>query len=92
MDQVNQTADNGLAPAPGVTTADQEDAKQKMNDLGAGISCYTTDCNVNCMKGTNQVAQMNGQPGQLSTNDRCPKGQYRSLCCADGTTMGKCEW
>ncbi|KAI1080829.1 glycoside hydrolase [Whalleya microplaca] len=92
MDQVDQKADNGLAPAPGVTIAGQEDAKSKMNDLGAGISCYTTDCNMNCMKGTNQVAQMNGQPGQLSTNGRCPKGQYRNLCCADGTNMEKCQW
>jgi chitinase len=92
MDQVDQKADNGLAPAPGVTTSDQEDAKQKNGDLAAGISCYTTDCNVACMKSTNQVAQMNGQPGQLSTNDRCPKGQYRNLCCASGTTMGKCQW
>ncbi|KAF2022761.1 glycoside hydrolase, partial [Setomelanomma holmii] len=92
MDQVDQKADNGLAPAPGVTTSDQEDAKQKSGDLAAGISCYTTDCNVACMKSTNQVAQMNGQPGQLSTNDRCAKGQYRNLCCASGTTMGKCQW
>lgn len=92
MDQVDQKADNGVAPAAGVTTADQQDAKQKMGDLAAGISCYTTDCNVPCMKSTNQVAQMNGQPGQLSTNDRCPKGQYRNLCCASGTTMGKCQW
>ncbi|KAH5753411.1 hypothetical protein HBI88_215530 [Parastagonospora nodorum] len=92
MDQVDQKADNGLAPASGVTTADQEDAKQKSGDLAAGISCYTTDCNVACMKSTNQVAQMNGQPGQLSTNDRCAKGQYRNLCCASGTTMGKCQW
>ncbi|KAF2649566.1 glycoside hydrolase family 18 protein, partial [Lophiostoma macrostomum CBS 122681] len=92
MDQVDQKADNGLAPAPGVTTSDQEDAQQKTGDLAAGISCYTTDCNVACMKSTNQVAQMNGQPGQISTNDRCAKGQYRNLCCASGTTMGKCQW
>jgi chitinase len=92
MDQVDQKADNGLAPAPGVTTQDQQDAKEKSGDLAAGISCYTTDCNVPCMKSTNQVAQMNGQPGQLSTNDRCQKGQYRNLCCASGTTMGKCRW
>jgi chitinase len=35
---------------------------------------------------------MNGQPGQLSTNDRCPKGKYRNLCCDDGTLMGLCQW
>lgn len=92
MDQVDQKADNGLAPAPGVTTDQQADAKQKSDDLQAGITCYTTDCDVPCMKGTNKVTQMNGQPGQISTNDRCKKGKYRNLCCADGTFMGKCQW
>ncbi|KAI4600107.1 hypothetical protein KJ359_001209 [Pestalotiopsis sp. 9143b] len=70
IDQVNQKADNGLAPAPGVTTQDQKDAKQKSDDLAA----------------------VNGQPGKLSTNDRCKPNQYRSLCCDDGTRMGTCQW
>lgn len=57
IDQVNQKSDNGLAPAPGVTTQDQEDAKQKSDDLAAGITCYTTDCGQSCKRGTNEVAQ-----------------------------------
>ncbi|KAI1382677.1 family 18 glycosyl hydrolase [Hypoxylon trugodes] len=92
MDQVDQNSDNGLAPAPGITTQDQADAKQSSDDIAAGITCYTTDCNESCKKGTNEVAQMNGQPGKLSTNDRCKANQYRSLCCADGTRMGTCQW
>ena len=28
----------------------------------------------------------------LVTRDRCSKKEYRSLCCNDGTTMGKCQW
>ena len=67
MDQVDQGADNGLAPAPGVSTSDQQNAQQMSGDLAAGVTCYTTDCNQQCKKGTNSVAQMNGQPGQLST-------------------------
>lgn len=35
---------------------------------------------------------MNGQPGMLSTSDRCDKNKYRTLCCDDGTTMGTCKW
>jgi chitinase len=35
---------------------------------------------------------MNGQPGSLSTNDKCSKGKYRNLCCDDGTLMGTCQW
>jgi chitinase len=88
MDQMDQKADNGLAPAPGITTSQQKDASQKSADMQAGITCYTTDCGAKCKKGTNGVAQMNGQPGQLSTNDRCKKNEYRNLCCDDGTRMG----
>lgn len=92
IDQRDQTADNGLGKAPGVTADQQADAQQMSDDQAAKLTCYTTDCNAKCKKGTNQVTQMNGQPGQLSTSDRCPKDQYRSLCCNDGTTMGKCQW
>ena len=28
----------------------------------------------------------------LVTRDRCSKNEYRSVCCNDGTTMGKCSW
>ncbi|KAI0431905.1 hypothetical protein F5Y09DRAFT_340146 [Xylaria sp. FL1042] len=92
MDQVDQKENNGLAPAPGVSTQDQTDAKQLSDNLAAGVTCYTTDCNQKCKKGTNQVTQTNGQPNQLSTNGRCAAGQYRSLCCDDGTRMGTCQW
>ncbi|KAK8082816.1 glycoside hydrolase family 18 protein [Apiospora saccharicola] len=89
MDQVDQKADNGLAPAPGVTTHDQE---ERSDDLQAGVTCYATDCDQKCKSGTNEVAQMNGQPGKLSTNDRCKAGKYRRLCCDNGTRMGQCQW
>ncbi|KAF1942210.1 hypothetical protein EJ02DRAFT_346150 [Clathrospora elynae] len=92
IDQMDQKADNGLAPAPGVTTSQQQDASQKSADLQASITCYTTDCGAKCKRGTNGVAQMNGQPGQLSTNNRCEKNEYRDLCCDDGTIMGICQW
>lgn len=92
MDQRDQGEDNGLAPATGVTTGQQKDASQMSQDLAAGISCYTTDCGATCKKGTNKVTEMNGQPGKLSTTDRCPTNKYRSLCCEDGTLMGVCKW
>ncbi|KAI1870410.1 uncharacterized protein JN550_005338 [Neoarthrinium moseri] len=92
IDQRDQGADNGLAPAPGITTGDQQDAKQMSDDLAAGVTCYSTGCGESCKEGTNEVAQMNGQPGMLSAKDRCPANKYRSLCCQDGTTMGTCQW
>jgi hypothetical protein len=65
MDQKDQTSSNNLAS--GVTKDQQNSAKQASADQAAKLTCYTTDCNAKCKKGTNQVAQMNGQPGQLST-------------------------
>jgi len=89
MDQVSQSANNNLN---GVSTSDQQDAQQMADNLRAGITCYATGCGETCKKGTNGVTQMSGQPGQLSTNDRCPQGQYRTLCCDSGTQMGTCKW
>ncbi|TRX89905.1 hypothetical protein FHL15_009177 [Xylaria flabelliformis] len=92
MDQRDQGEDNGLAPAKGVTTGQQEDAKQMSQDIAAGVSCYVTDCDAKCKKGTNPVTQMNGQPGKLSSANKCDANKYRTLCCDDGTTMGVCKW
>lgn len=89
IDQKDQSTDTNVN---GVSSSDQQDAQQKADDLRAGVTCYSTDCGQQCKKGTNSVTQMNGQPGQLSTNDRCAKGSYRTLCCDDGTFMGKCQW
>ncbi|GAB7348914.1 hypothetical protein MBLNU459_g7603t2 [Dothideomycetes sp. NU459] len=67
IDQRDQTADNGLGPAPGITQDQQDDAQQMSDDQAGHLSCYTTDCNAKCKRGTNKVTEMNGQPGQLST-------------------------
>ena len=97
MDQVDQTADNGFGGAAAgaganVTPDQQSTANQGTADQQAKATCYTADCGVSCKAGTNEVTQYNGQPGQLSTNDRCPKKQYRSLCCDDKTQVGSCTW
>jgi chitinase len=97
MDQVDQTASNGFggaAAAAGVqVTSDQQaSANQGTADRQASASCYTSGCGESCKAGTSEVAQFNGQPGQLSTNDRCPKKQYRSLCCDDKTQVDGCTW
>ncbi|KAH7077186.1 class 5 chitinase 1 [Paraphoma chrysanthemicola] len=97
MDQVEQTASNGFggaANAAGIrlTQDQQANANQATADLAATGTCYTEDCGVPCKAGTNAVAQHNGQPGQLSTNSRCEKKQYRSVCCDDKTQMGTCTW
>lgn len=92
MDQMDQTKPNGMGVAPGVTPAQQSDANQASADQLAQSVCYTSDCGAGCKSGTSEVAQMNGQPGQVSTKERCNSGEYESLCCANGGTMGTCVW
>ena len=67
IDQKDQSSSNGLGFAPGTTPDQQSNAQQMSADQAAKLSCYTTDCNAKCKSGTNQVAEMNGKPGQLST-------------------------
>lgn len=97
MDQVDQTADNGFggsaAAAGSNVSKDQQDtANQATLDKQASVSCYTSDCGVSCKDGTTEVAQYNGQPGQLSTSNRCGKKQYRSLCCDNKAQVDQCSW
>lgn len=93
MDQVDQSASNGLGQAAGVTISQQADANQLSANQQAGLTCRYADCGEkSCPSGSNPVAESNGQPGQLSTSSRCGKGKYRLLCCDDGTTVGKCQW
>ena len=92
MDQVDQTKSNGLGPAPAVTPPQQSNANQMSVDQQASLTCKASPCGIDCPPGTNAVTQMNGQPGQLSTTDRCPKNKYQTLCCLDGTQTGKCQW
>ena len=66
IDQKDQSSlGNNLAS--GVTSDQQNSASQASADQAAKLTCYTTDCNASCKKGTNKVTQMSGQPGQLST-------------------------
>lgn len=62
IDQRAQSANNN-----GVSQDQQNSAKQSSADQAAKLSCYTSDGNTGCKRGTTQVTQMNGQPGQLST-------------------------
>lgn len=74
------------------TAEEIKEAESEVQDQEAQGVCYTTACNAKCRIGDHEAAQMNGQPGQLSTAERCPSSQYRRLCCSKGTLMGKCKW
>lgn len=67
LDQKDQTQSTGLGSAPSVTPDQLANAQQMSSDQAASLSCYTTDCNAKCKSGTNKVAEVFGQPGQIST-------------------------
>ncbi|KAH8899991.1 glycoside hydrolase [Thozetella sp. PMI_491] len=97
VDQVDQNADNGFggsagASGLGVTGSQQSDADQATADNVASKTCYTAGCGESCKDGTFQVAQFNGQPGSLSTAEKCAKKTYRSTCCDKKTQVGSCQW
>jgi chitinase len=91
IDQVDQK-DKSLNYPEDFTEEEIAEAELDYQDQAAQGTCHTTECNEKCSTGEHEASQMNGQPGQLSTMQRCPKGQYRRLCCAKGTMMGKCRW
>ncbi|KAI4204800.1 MAG: hypothetical protein LQ350_000866 [Teloschistes chrysophthalmus] len=92
MDQVDQKSSNDLGVNGNVTPDQQGNANQMASDQLAGTTCRSAPCGSKCPKGSSQVTESNGQPGQLSTSEKCPKGKHQPLCCDHGTTMGKCQW
>ncbi|KAI4693518.1 uncharacterized protein J4E88_001891 [Alternaria novae-zelandiae] len=91
IDQVDQN-DKSLNYPDEWTEDDIAAAEIFIQDEAAQGVCYTTPCGEKCASGEYEASQTNGQPGTLSTMDRCGKGQFRRLCCAKGTNMGKCRW
>ncbi|KAF5502647.1 Chitotriosidase-1 [Colletotrichum aenigma] len=91
LDQVDQNANSLLNP-DGLTEEEVLEAEIIYQDEAARGLCYTTKCGDKCRDGDHLAAQANGQPGQYSTEVRCPKDQVRSICCNKGVTMGTCRW
>ena len=91
LDQADQKGASDLRVG-NVTPDQQSNADQLAHDQKAKITCTYAGCGQKCPKGSSLVAESNGQPGQLSTSPRCPKGKREPLCCDHGTTVGKCQW
>jgi chitinase len=91
IDQVDQK-EKSLNYPPDFTEEEIMDAELVIQDEAAQGTCFTTQCGAKCNGGEYEAAQMNGQPGDLSVLPRCQKGEFRRLCCAKGTVMGKCRW
>lgn len=58
MDQVDQTASNGLGPAPNITPQQQKNVNKMGSNLNAGTTCYTSKCDQKCSKNFHEVAQV----------------------------------
>ncbi len=81
IDQKDQSQSNGFGSILNVTPDQQANAQQMSANQAASLSCYTTDCNAKCKRGTNKVAEVFGQPGQVSTRYSVltPKGVVRNI-------------
>ena len=58
MDQVDQTAPNGLGPAPNITPDQKKSVNTLGSNLNAGTTCYTSKCSEKCKKNYHEVAQV----------------------------------
>ncbi|KAL2754188.1 glycoside hydrolase family 18 protein [Sodiomyces alcalophilus JCM 7366] len=58
----------------------------------AGESCYVSFCGEPCQPGYSAAEKMKGQVGSLGRESACSGGEYHSLCCATGTSLGRCSW
>lgn len=67
IDQQDQSGSGNSLSNSDVTPDQQANAQSMSKDQAAKLSCYATDCDQSCKKGTNKVTEMNGQPGQIST-------------------------
>lgn len=91
LDQVDPGTASLLNP-DGMTEDEVLEAESIYQDEAAKGLCYTTKCGDKCRDGDHEAAQANGQPGQYSTESRCPNDEYRRICCNKGVTMGTCRW
>lgn len=65
-----------FATVASITPGQQNSAKQLGADHQAKITCYASDRGTGSPKHSLEVTQTNGQPGQVTTTARSPKGMY----------------
>ncbi|KAG6365717.1 hypothetical protein INS49_007328 [Diaporthe citri] len=91
LDQADPGTASLLNP-DGMTGDEVLEAESIYQDEAAKGLCYTTKCGDKCRDGDHEAAQANGQPGQYSTESRCPSDEYRRIRRNKGVTMGTCRW
>ncbi|KAF4634253.1 hypothetical protein G7Y89_g3858 [Cudoniella acicularis] len=101
IDQDNTDGDSmndllGVGIANGATEAQAQDYKNQLNNASfkkaIGDSCYWSLCGERCQGGYFDVAEVRGQVAGVLKNSICAAGNFQTLCCAPGTTLGSCKW
>ncbi|KFY85211.1 hypothetical protein V498_07750 [Pseudogymnoascus sp. VKM F-4517 (FW-2822)] len=101
IDQDNTAGDSmndlmGIGTANGVSEAAAASFKEQMANAtlqnAIASSCYWSLCGGTCTTGYFDVTEARGQVAGLQQNSVCAPGEFQTLCCAPGTTMGTCQW
>ncbi|KAI1454308.1 hypothetical protein F4805DRAFT_469461 [Annulohypoxylon moriforme] len=101
LDQDNAAGDSmndllGIGTGNGVSEEAAEAFKEQLGNAtlqkAIASSCYWSLCGGGCTTGYFDVTEARGQVAGISQNSVCPAGQFQTLCCAPGTTMGTCQW
>lgn len=101
VDQDNEKGESmsdllGIGPANGVDPAKAAAYKQQFRDAtlqnAIASSCYWSLCSEQCQSGYFSVAEARGQIAGIQRSSVCTGDAVQTLCCAPGTSMGKCEW
>lgn len=86
----------GVGIANGVTEAEANEYKAQLQNAtlqtAIAASCYWTLCGQPCNSTYFGVTEAMGQIAQVQQDSVCENGEYQTLCCAPGTTMGTCDW
>jgi chitinase len=102
IDQDNTAGDSmndllGIGIANSVTESEAQAYKNQMNDASLqkeiAASCYWSLCGQDCKSGYFGVTESHGQvANNIQQNSVCENGDFQTLCCAPGITMGTCKW
>lgn len=82
--------ENGVSEAAAASFKEQMANATLQNAIAS--SCYWSLCGGTCTTGYFDVTEARGQVAGLQQNSVCAPGEFQTLCCAPGTTMGTCQW
>ncbi|KAI1105614.1 hypothetical protein F4804DRAFT_341082 [Jackrogersella minutella] len=101
LDQDNAVGDSmndllGIGQSNGISEAAAESYKEQLANAtlqkAIASSCYWSLCGGGCTTGYFDQTEARGQVADIQQNSVCAPGEFQTLCCAPGTTMGTCQW